>query len=193
VSTTEYSEDINGYRNATSFTGPYAIFRTGLDLPSGAVITGLELEGCDTDPATDMLVTIFQCGVPPQGLCNPISAVGLIGTPGCARAQTTVTTNPTVDNRLYSYMLEVWDFSTAATTTFRAARVSWKRQVSPAPAVATFGDVPTSHFAFRFVEALNRAGITAGCAPGQYCPDAPVTRAQMAVFLSTALGLHWPN
>jgi hypothetical protein len=29
--------------------------------------------------------------------------------------------------------------------------------------------------------------------PPLYCPDNPVTRGQMAVFLATALGLHWKN
>lgn len=52
---------------------------------------------------------------------------------------------------------------------------------------------PTTHPFFRYVEALAAAGITGGCAPVSYCPDAPVTRGQMAVFLSTALGLHFPN
>ncbi|HEX4438485.1 MAG TPA: S-layer homology domain-containing protein, partial [Thermoanaerobaculia bacterium] len=42
-------------------------------------------------------------------------------------------------------------------------------------------------------EALNAAGITGGCGNGNYCPDGPVTRGQMAVFLSKALGLHWPG
>jgi hypothetical protein len=72
-------------------------------------------------------------------------------------------------------------------------RVLWQRQVSAAPASATFGDVPTTHSFFRFVEALADAGITGGCGGGNYCPNSPLTRGQMAVFLSTALGLHWPN
>ncbi|HEX4439368.1 MAG TPA: S-layer homology domain-containing protein, partial [Thermoanaerobaculia bacterium] len=37
-----------------------------------------------------------------------------------------------------------------------------------------------------FVESIVRAGITAGCGGGNYCPDASVTRAQMAVFLLKA-------
>jgi hypothetical protein len=53
--------------------------------------------------------------------------------------------------------------------------------------------VPTTHPQFRFVEALTFAGITSGCGGGLFCPDAPLTRGQMAVFLSVALGLHWPN
>jgi S-layer homology domain len=65
-------------------------------------------------------------------------------------------------------------------------------QVSPAPPAATFGDVPTTHVFFQFIEALNASGITAGCGSGNFCPDAPLTRGQMAVFLSKALGLHFP-
>jgi hypothetical protein len=51
--------------------------------------------------------------------------------------------------------------------------------------------VPTSHPFFRFVEALGRAGITSGGSVETFCPDAPLTRGQMAVFLATALGLHF--
>jgi hypothetical protein len=70
--------------------------------------------------------------------------------------------------------------------------VRYRLQVSPAPEVATFGDVPTNHPFFQFIEALAASGITGGCGNGNYCPDAPLTRGQMAVFLSKALGLHWP-
>src|SRR5262249_57796517 len=63
--------------------------------------------------------------------------------------------------------------------------------VSPAPPVATFNDVPVSHPFFKIVEALKASGITAGCSvsPPLYCPDSPLTRGQMAVFLAIALGL----
>ena len=70
-------------------------------------------------------------------------------------------------------------------------RVFYKLSVSPAPATATFGDVPTSHPFFQFIEALVKSGITAGCGGGNYCPDAALTRGQMAVFLSKGLGLHF--
>src|SRR5262249_40435624 len=63
--------------------------------------------------------------------------------------------------------------------------------VSPAPATATFNDVPTDHPFFRYIEALHASGITGGCSasPLLYCPDNPVTRGQVAVFLAKALGL----
>jgi len=56
--------------------------------------------------------------------------------------------------------------------------------------VPIFADVPTSHFAWEWIEGLYRSGITNGCSasPLNYCPDSPVTRAQMAVFLER--GIH---
>ena len=39
------------------------------------------------------------------------------------------------------------------------------------------------------INALRRAGITRGCDTALYCPDRPVTRAQMATFLARALNL----
>lgn len=68
----------------------------------------------------------------------------------------------------------------------------YKLEVSPAPGAATFPtDVPTTHPFFRFIEAVAASGITAGCGAGTYCPDSPVTRGQMAVFLASALGLSF--
>ncbi|WP_456449069.1 S-layer homology domain-containing protein [Thiolapillus sp.] len=71
--------------------------------------------------------------------------------------------------------------------------ITWYRQVSPAPLAASFGDVPTSHAFFQEIEALAASGITSGCGGGNYCPDNPLTRGQMAVFLARALGLHWAD
>lgn len=78
---------------------------------------------------------------------------------------------------------------------FGSVQVWWKRSVSPAPVAASFNDVPTNHPFFQFIEALKSSGITGGCnaAPPLFCPDSPVTRGQMAVFLAKALGLHWPG
>ncbi len=55
----------------------------------------------------------------------------------------------------------------------------------------SFADVPSTYWAWRWIEGLYRAGITGGCATSPsklYCPDNPVTRAQMAVFLLK--GMH---
>ena len=55
----------------------------------------------------------------------------------------------------------------------------------PMPTV-TYADVPREHWAWQYVETIHQAGITGGCGNGKYCPSAPVTRAQMAVFLLRA-------
>jgi glucose/arabinose dehydrogenase len=39
------------------------------------------------------------------------------------------------------------------------------------------------------INALAAAGVTGGCGPGRYCPNASVTRAEMASFLVRAFGL----
>ena len=60
---------------------------------------------------------------------------------------------------------------------------------SPPPATGVFADVDPSYWAVRWIEQLAAEGITAGCGNGNYCPEAPVTRAQMAVFLVRTFGL----
>ena len=40
---------------------------------------------------------------------------------------------------------------------------------------------------------MSEDAITGGCGGGNFCPNANLTRRQMAVFLAKALGLHWPN
>jgi len=75
---------------------------------------------------------------------------------------------------------------------FKGVTIWWHREVGPAPGTATFNDVPVNHPQFQFIEALAESGITVGCGSGNYCPNNPVTRGQMAVFLAKALGLYWP-
>ena len=46
-----------------------------------------------------------------------------------------------------------------------------------------FSDVPSSDPFFPFVQKMRDLGITSGCGPTTYCPNDPVTRGQMAVFI----------
>ncbi len=90
-------------------------------------------------------------------------------------------------------VLKVDEAALANLQFFAFVTVVWRRIVSESPLTATFADVPTSHPLFQYIEALAASGITGGCGGGNYCPNNPVTRAQMAVFLAKALGLHWPG
>ena len=62
--------------------------------------------------------------------------------------------------------------------------------VPPPPTGSVFGDVAAGHWAGAYIEGLAAEGITSGCGGGNYCPDGPVSRAEMAVFLSTTFGLE---
>ncbi len=57
---------------------------------------------------------------------------------------------------------------------------------NPPTATGIFNDVSTSYWAADWIEQLYSDGITSGCGNGNYCPNQPVTRAQMAVFLLRA-------
>jgi S-layer homology domain len=51
-----------------------------------------------------------------------------------------------------------------------------------------FSDVPANHLFYDFIGKLSARGITQGCGSGSFCPDAPVTREQMAAFIIRARG-----
>jgi hypothetical protein len=78
-----------------------------------------------------------------------------------------------------------------------AASGNWQTRIgafkfascTPAP-TNTIDDVPNGHPFFNWVEALADSGITTGCSasPSLFCPNAVVTRSQMAVFLLR--GIH---
>ncbi|MCU0294208.1 MAG: S-layer homology domain-containing protein, partial [Thermoanaerobaculaceae bacterium] len=59
----------------------------------------------------------------------------------------------------------------------------------PAGTGAVFSDVPTGYWAVSWIEQLFAEGITTGCGGGRYCPDQPLPRSEMAVFLTRTLGL----
>jgi len=55
---------------------------------------------------------------------------------------------------------------------------------------ARFTDVPSGHLFAGEVTGLLELGITQGCTPTTFCPEAPVTRGEMAAFLVRALDLE---
>jgi glucose/arabinose dehydrogenase len=59
----------------------------------------------------------------------------------------------------------------------------------PAASGIMFADVPADHPFAAWIEQLAAEGITGGCGGRDYCPEAPVTRAQVAVFLVRTFNL----
>lgn len=61
------------------------------------------------------------------------------------------------------------------------------------PATATFKDVPTNHWAFKYVEAAYKAGIVNGISPTEFGVTRTSTREQMAVMFVRALNIVEPS
>jgi S-layer homology domain len=173
-------------RYCVSSSAPYpaCYLEAGVDLPQGVLIDSIFLAQCrnDADIITATLYTFS--GIPGSsvviGQAGPLSS-------GCGGTGS-LTLNHTTAGQ---YAIEVSLPIGNPDVSFRSVSISYRFQVSPAPGTATFNDVPTNHPFFQFIEALANSGITAGCGGGNYCPDQPLTRGQMAVFLAKALGLHW--
>jgi hypothetical protein len=180
---TGFSNRSGGGNNATC---------TNINLPSGAVVPSITTYTNDTDAAANITYTLFINNIG-AGTQSTGFVFTTAGAPGVERVLRAVTPNITVNNNQNAYVLCVQHASTTNTNQNAGATIWYRLQVSPAPAVASFTDVPTTHPQFRFIEALVASGVTGGCGGGNYCPDANLTRGQMAVFLAVALGLHFPN
>ena len=61
--------------------------------------------------------------------------------------------------------------------------------VPAGPGTATFPDVSTTHWAFKYVEYCKAQGVVGGYPDGTYHPNEAVNRAQMAVYVARAFGL----
>ena len=163
-------------------------FEAGVLLPAGALITNMDFEACDESPWS-IIAQFFSCA---GDQCATLAEITTGGpeAPGCT-VFSTPTSAHVVDNVARRYLLSIQTGSGDASTRFRAVRISYHLQVSPAPGVATFADVPTSHLFFRAIEALAASGATSGCGGGNFCPNQYVTRGELAKFLANALGLSW--
>jgi hypothetical protein len=201
----DYHTSAAGFTRYSTTCGGYACFAAPLRLPSGAKIVYLELDFLDVDAANYVNGGLTVCDYKGQNCTDhPTAGAGPLDCrlPGQLCSGTAYAGGPssqnvdmtadgiTVNNFLSSYRLQVG--AGGPTTQIAGMIVGYVLQVSPAPGTPTFNDVPTNHPFFQFIEALAASGITGGCGNGNYCPDAPLTRGQMAVFLAKALGLQWP-
>jgi hypothetical protein len=164
-------------------------YYASLDLPAGAVIDILALNSA-TD--TDFVLGLTLWERHADGTKIPVIFIDS-ATHGWGTQYSGTIGYEVSQHGGRELVLEVEQLASPTPQYFGWVEVWWRRTVSPAPDTATFNDVPTSHPFFQFIEALYASGITAGCGNGDFCPDVPLTRGQMAVFLSKALGLHWPN
>ena len=188
--------------------GTFSYYDAPLRLPDGALIENLCLFADDSDPASFEYIQTYLVAVKlvPSGNVGfktmiPVTSVISTSDVGYGYYCTDpfqYTLHSTVDidgdgtpDDVVYYLEAYIPHPSQNALGLGGVRITWKRQVSDPPATPSFQDVPTTDQAFQFIEALKASGITAGCDATHYCPDQPLTRRQMAVFLSKALGLHW--
>ena len=196
-SNTTFATNIPDYYRYSTVASGQSRFGTGAVIPAGAIIDYVGIGACDPN-GNAFSVDISEA----DDAGNSVPFV-LINTnpdsngPACGTYYNgTALNHQVLYNEKHTIQVEVIQALLSpndGSARFSGVEIWWRQVVSPAPATATFNDVPTGHPFFQYIEALAASGITAGCGSGNYCPDHPVTRGQMAVFLSKALGLHWPG
>jgi hypothetical protein len=181
------SGSLGRYGDANTDTHFYATF----DWPSGSTLDYIGLTNLnDGTPGVISVSLLVRAG---SGV-SPV--VTVTSTPHTTWA---IDKNPTPFNQtVYSqddgiFILDVETASSPNLQFFAGVEIWWKRNVGYPPGAPQFSDVPPTHQFYKFVEALAAAGITAGYGDGRFGVNDPVTRGQMAVFISDALGLHWPQ
>ena len=201
---TNYRYSSPGYIYATDVPcGNAFVFWAPVQLPSGALIKWFDAYYYDGDTSFDLTFVLHAYKGWNSPSFSALASNSTSGSGGYGYIFKLLSPPYTVNNNVRYHadgaqlaaIVSYPNLSTALSNKlrFKAVDIWWQRQISPAPATATFSDVPTDYWAFEGIEALAASGITTGCGGTNFCPDDNVTRAQMALFLARALGLHWPN
>lgn len=190
-------EGFNFFRGQTA--GPVRFFAHIDDVPTGALVDMVSCVYNDTSASNNITFTFQKAS---QTLSQPGSRSNEIinqftsSTSDGIRYVNIVMSPPVLIVAIPSLNFTEQYYVTAdvaSDTSFAGCAVFYTRQITPAPAIASFSDVPTGAQFFKEVEALAASGITSGCTASTYCPENFVTRRQMAAFLARALGLFYPN
>ncbi len=166
-------------------------FYAPLQVPTGAIIDYIGLNNLNDGTPSAITVTLLDRDA--NGSVFTEQTV-----PSQPHADWETDKNPTPFGMEYilghgfAKILDVEIASSPNLQFFGWVEVWWKRSVNN-PGTVSFNDVPPTDPAYTFIGALGDSGITSGCGGGNYCPDATLTRRQMAVFLAKALGLYLPD
>ncbi len=190
--------------------------KNGVDLTDGGNVVGATTATLTIDPAgagdegdydvvvTDLCTTVTSNAAPFTVSAPPAQPVILIDSPP-APGVPGIASVPSVPGNAYTWTIG-GDTGAVITGGQGTAQIAFLAPVpgnltlsvteysSPGCGTASaaldlplnFFDVPDAHPFHSDIVEIARAGITAGCGGGNYCPGDPVTRAQMAPFLLKA-------
>jgi hypothetical protein len=164
-------------------------------IPIGAVLYGIGIKACDFSGTGQLTVSLYSESIISYGIDEEYHggiSTGTAYNSGCYFFTNYLSPYITVDNINRTYAVQLYGSESSSNLRFLSVHLFYYLQVSPAPSTNTFSDVLPTHQFFQYIEALAASGITVGYDDGTFRPNNYVTRAQMAAFLSKALGLHWP-
>lgn len=209
VNFTVSPSDINGLGNGTApltriYNDGASVTLTAPATADGKVFQKWQRDGVDfaftqsttvTMDANHTLTAVYVCGVTINLSSQTFSAAGgngnfnVITDAGCSWTATTNAPWITINggsgtgNGTVSY--------TAADNGLignRTGTIIVANQTFTVLQGAAFFDVPANHPFYNEIGKLSARGVTLGCGNGNYCPDAVVTRDQMAAFIMRARG-----
>lgn len=193
----EYTQGSNSGIQCAS-TSPEEFADAQISLPHGASLDGVRWWVNNSSADQDAVLFVFERCYPDFNSADVTTTQLASSTISASAGNATdfvSTGDRRIDHTSCHYLARVRFTSALGScdeqVELQKLRLQWFRDLGPAPATATFSDVSTGHPFFQHVENLVASGITAGCGGGNYCPGDPLTRGQMAVFLSKALGLYW--
>jgi hypothetical protein len=125
---------------------------------------------CYTPPPCAGIFSDVPC---PSNFANWIEALAAEGITGGCGGSNYCPTNPVLRQQMAVFLLKAKHGSSYV----------------PPPCSGDFLDVPCPSQFADWIEQLAAEGITGGCGAGNFCPVTPVTRGQMAAFLSATFVL----
>jgi hypothetical protein len=168
---------VTGSGTVTVTIGPYV---GGTADQSGNIIISVAGQGSSDVPVTQAFTAQAFGDVPPSDYyfdaVNLLSAKNI--TTGCSAA-----TPPALPDYCPTELVNREEMAVFL------VRSIYGGDIFPYSTTPIFSDVPASSPYFSYIQALYALGITSGCGsdgtdpPPVYCPIAPVTRAEMAIFI----------
>jgi serine protease AprX len=160
-------------------------------LTSNAVVQTTGLDPNPNNDSAQVQTTVSACPFPAPVITAPDSVppatAGLAASvsSGAGHTATWTLTGATLDSGQGTGAISFTSGDPGATVLFQVVDSLAGCDVPAADVLVSvdFLDVPPADLFHAYVNTVARNGVAAGCGGGNYCPAAPVTRAQMAVFL----------
>ncbi len=172
-------------------TVPGGMFLSEVHPPIGGNINGFEIDACNTSLTAPLTATVFTTDDFGNNTTIVAGPLTVPANSGCGPFEVTITPPVAITDGAH-WVVDVETGAGDNTTSFSGVKLTYDLagfNFAPTP---YFADVPASSPIFPFVQKMFELGVTAGCGGGLYCPNSPVTRGQMSVFIVKSVyeGIH---